>query len=273
MLHEIYPHSVSITYENVPPEKDSRVIGISGDKLIFAKVGGQLTGIPFSCVAGEHDAYFIARIDGMAWYYICVDSIADIGNCTAISASDVRSIGERVTAFAAALALEHYRWRQDTRFCPRCGCEMAHSEKERAMCCTACSKVVYPSVSPAVIVLITDGNRCFLARGKHYGAKFYSLIAGYVEAGESLEQAVCREVMEETGLRICNLRYVTSQPWPYSASIMVGFVAQLDGSDVPAINEEELEEAKWFSRDEIPIHPNEQSVAALLMDMFRRSLL
>ena len=117
------------------------------------------------------------------------------------------------------------------------------------MVCPECKNIEYPKISPAVIVAVTNGNRLLLSRYARGGYRNYALIAGFAEVGETLEDTVRREVMEEVGLKVKNIRYYKSQPWSFSDSLLVGFFAELDGDDTITLEEEELAEAVWFERD------------------------
>ena len=131
--------------------------------------------------------------------------------------------------------------------------------------CTNCGKEVWPQLATAVITLIHKGDEVLLVRGKNYRSKFYGLVAGFVETGETLEQAVHREVMEETGINITNLRYFGSQPWPYPSGIMIGYHADYVSGDIH-IQKEELTQGGWFTRENLPTIPEPLSIARMLID-------
>ena len=131
---------------------------------------------------------------------------------------------------------------------------------------------VYPHISPAVIVAVTDGKRLLMARSKTSSYKRYGLIAGFVEFGESFEDTVKRELQEEVGICVKNLRYYKSQPWAFSGAEMVGFLAELDGDDTLTVDENELTEAKWFSRDDIPASESNISIAQELIETVRSQI-
>jgi NAD+ diphosphatase len=162
-------------------------------------------------------------------------------------------------------------WRNRHRFCGRCGARNRALQAGHVMACTApgCDSQVFPRLDPAVIVLVTDGERALLGRQASWPAGRYSTIAGFVEPGESLEDAVRREVLEETGVRVGALRYHSSQPWPFPASLMLGFIAQA-ASHAIHLGDDELEDARWFSRGEIaagtPKLPPPQSVSYRLIE-------
>lgn len=149
--------------------------------------------------------------------------------------------------FAQARALQH--WRRRHRFCGVCGGEVALSRGGWQGTCNQCAVEHYPRTDPAVIVAVSDGERLLLGRQRAWPARRYSLIAGFVEPGESLEQTVAREVMEETGVRVRSCRYLASQPWPFPGALMLGFIADADASE-PRVGDE-LEEARWFTVDDI----------------------
>lgn len=161
-------------------------------------------------------------------------------------------------------------WDQAHRFCGRCSHPMEDNSEERAKQCPGCGLVNYPRLSPAVIVAIIKGDQILLARNKRFRAPFYSVLAGFVEPGETLEQCVQREIHEEVGLSVKNIRYFGSQPWPFPNSLMVGFVADYaDG--IIAVDSSEIMEAAWFSAQSLPALPFRISIAWQLIDWFAKT--
>ena len=156
-------------------------------------------------------------------------------------------------------------WDHNTRFCGVCGGPMKlHTDISKR--CEHCGKEVWPQLATAVIVLIHRGpDEVLLARGRSFKRDFFGLIAGFVETGETLEEAVRREVREETGISIRNIRYFDSQPWPYPCGLMVGFNADYDSGDIH-VQREELKKAAWFHRDHLPNLPEKLSIARRLID-------
>lgn len=160
-------------------------------------------------------------------------------------------------------------WDQNTHFCGVCGGPMKfHTEISKR--CENCGKEVWPQLATAIIVLINRGDEVLLARGRSFKRDFYGLIAGFVETGETLEEAVQREVMEEAGIRIKNIRYYGSQPWPYPCGLMVGFYAEYESGELH-IQREELKKAGWFHRDHLPTLPEKLSIARKLIDNWLES--
>ena len=141
-------------------------------------------------------------------------------------------------------------WHLHNRFCGKCGAVTASRSAGHELHCTRCGNILYPRVNPAIIVLVTHADRCLLGRQSDWPEKRYSTIAGFVEAGESPEATVRREVQEETNIRVASMHYTASQPWPYPASLMLGFRAQAENTDIRC-NDAELTDARWFSRADI----------------------
>ncbi len=168
--------------------------------------------------------------------------------------TDIRAMEPMHQAFAAITAVQLWRWRQSRQFCGRCGAKTQDSKNERALVCPVCGQTEYPKISPAVIVAITNGNKLLMSRYRvnHSTYRGYALIAGFVEIGETFEETVRREVMEEVGLKVKNIRYFKSQPWAFTDTEMIGFFAELDGDDKIRLQEDELSEAGWYTREEIP---------------------
>ena len=168
--------------------------------------------------------------------------------------TDIRAMEPMHQAFAAITAVQLWRWRQSRQFCGRCGAKTQDSRTERALVCPVCGQTEYPKISPAVIVAITNGNKLLMSRYRvnHSTYRGYALIAGFVEIGETFEETVRREVMEEVGLKVKNIRYFKSQPWAFTDTEMIGFFAELDGDDKIRLQEDELSEAGWYTREEIP---------------------
>ena len=171
------------------------------------------------------------------------------------------------TFWMAARALHLLHWDSRSRFCGVCGSANREKEDEIAKVCTSCGEVVYPRISPAVIVAVVKDGKILLANANRFNAKLYSVIAGFVEPGESLEQCVHREVMEEMGIRVKNVRYFDSQPWPFPDSLMAGFTAEYESGTL-TVDKRENDHADWFAPDSLPLIPAKVSIARRLIDWF-----
>lgn len=169
----------------------------------------------------------------------------------------------------AGRAVQLVEWARTSGFCGRCGTPTAMAEGERAMRCPACGLFAYPRLAPAVIVLIRRGDEALLAQGRGFRGRMYSTIAGFVEPGEELEEAVRREVREEVGVTLGAVRYVASQPWPFPHSLMIGFAADWESGEI-AIDGNEILDAQWWRFDDLPPVPPRLSIARRLIDEWVR---
>ncbi len=178
--------------------------------------------------------------------------------------------GPRERTFAAYTAAHLFRWYRDNRFCGTCGAPTVPADDERAVCCTACGRRIYPRIQPAVIVAVTNGDEIVLTRYAGRTITYHALVAGFVEIGETAEQTVAREVMEEVGLRVKNLRYYKSQPWATADDLLVGFFCDVDGDPTIRLDEHELKEAVWVRREDVDSQPDDFSLTNEMMQVFRR---
>lgn len=174
------------------------------------------------------------------------------------------SLGE-AGFMAAGIATQVVEWATTHRFCGRCATPTERVAGERCMRCPDCGLMAYPRIAPAVIVLVRRGPEALLARGARFPLPFFSTLAGFVEIGETLEQTVAREIREEVGIEVGEVRYFGSQPWPFPHSLMVGFTATWAGGELRP-DEQEILEARWFSADALPPVPPRLSIARRLID-------
>lgn len=168
---------------------------------------------------------------------------------------------------AASAERELREWRETNRFCGKCGTPMVPHAKpeERAFVCPACGYTAYPKLSPAVITLVTRGDEILLQRNSHYRSAHWSLVAGFVEPGETLEEAARREIREEASIEVCDLRYVQSQTWPFPSNIMIGFRAEYASGELKPDGDEVIESG-WFRRESLPEIPRQGSIARMMID-------
>jgi NAD+ diphosphatase len=170
---------------------------------------------------------------------------------------------------AAGAARQMVEWFRTHRYCSRCATPTTFAEGHRAMLCPSCKQLHFPRVAPAVIVLVQRGREALLGRSPHFTPGVFSTLAGFVESGESLEECVHREIAEEVGVRVTDLRYFGSQPHPFPHSLMVGFVADWLEGDI-RIDASEIEDARWFDVDNLPELPHPMSIARALIEDFAR---
>jgi len=183
-----------------------------------------------------------------------------------IGLRDAFSVLDGGLAALSGRAFQLLEWERNHHYCSRCASPMAQRPCERSRVCPECRFTSYPPVSPAIMVLITDGaRRVLLARKPSWAAGRFSAIAGFVEPGETLEDAVARETREEVGVEVRNIRYFGSQPWPFPHSLMVAFTAEYAGGEVRP-DGTEIEEARWFDADQLPALPGSISISRRLID-------
>jgi NAD+ diphosphatase len=175
------------------------------------------------------------------------------------------AIGGDAVFHAAGTAFQMMDWRRNSRYCPRCAAQMEPAEEGRAFGCPKCAYISYPILSPAIIVAVVRDGKLLLAHGTRFPPGRYSVLAGFVEPGESLEEAVEREIFEEVGIRVKDIAYFGSQPWPFPHSLMLGFTARwAEGEIVPDGNE--IEDAGWFTPENMPEIPPSISISRKLID-------
>jgi len=211
------------------------------------------------------EAHYLGRIDERDCFAIESGAVQP---GAPFSIEGLRTLHERldeVVFGVAGRAVQIVHFASVHRFCGRCGTATTRDVSVRCMRCPRCELTVYPPVSPAVIVLVRRGTEALLARSSRFTTGFYSTLAGFVEPGESLEETLRREVREEVGLEITNLRYFGSQPWPFPHSLMVGFVADHASGDI-VVDGDEIEDARWFRADALPPIPPRLSIARKPID-------
>jgi len=213
----------------------------------------------------EWSIHFLGVLDGVACWGVDVPSGCDPADGAAV---DLRMFYGRTTEIEwsiAGRAVQLVEWARTHRFCGRCGTPTVPADGERAMRCPACGLPSYPRLAPAIITLVTRGDEVLLGRGVQFPVPMYSCLAGFVEPGETLEQAVAREVYEEVGVRVHRIRYWGSQPWPFPHSLMLGFRAEWESGDI-VIDPTEIVDANWYRRDDLPMIPPGISIARRLID-------
>ncbi len=176
-------------------------------------------------------------------------------------------LGDEDLFFLVSKAKQLLHWDRSTQFCGCCGHQTQYSTKERAKVCSVCNSLIFPQIAPVMLALIWRDDELLLARSPHFMPGIYSILAGFVEPGETLEQTVMREVKEEVGLTIKNLAYFSSQPWPFQSNLMLGFIAEYDRGEIQ-IDETEIEDAQWFSIKKLPQLPKPISLSRQMIDKY-----
>ena len=278
MIQDIYPSKLDNSFKDIKPEDEDFVLVFSGEgKVYVGDDEGKMRFLTFAdCKVNEDDAPFSAV------YLFSVDDkryflLNNYGNGTRKSGFEyytIREIRDRfsgeddVNIYVAFTAYHLWKWYSDNKFCGKCGSALNHSEKERAMVCPDCGNVIYPRINPAVIVGVIRGD-CLLLTKYRRGYSHNALVAGFTEIGETLEETVAREVMEETGVKVKNIRYYKSQPWGMAQDMLTGFYCEADGDGEIHMDENELKYAEWVKREDIELQPNNLSLTNEMMKMFK----
>lgn len=273
MLQDIMPHVYHNEMSWKQPEAEDAVLHYQKKGLLYLRRtddGVALPAVGSLQVQGKHLTYLFS-IDQKAYYLLEQEvPLAEQDGFSYVPAVQLRELEPGPAMFAAAVGESLYRWYQSQRFCGACGTPMEKSKTERAMVCPACGNTVYPKICPAVICAVYSGDRLLLTRYRGRAFQKYALIAGFHEIGETIEDTVRREVMEEVGVRVKNLRFYKSQPWVYTDSLLMGFFAELDGPDTITLQESELSEAAWFARSELPREHSHISLTGEMIERFRQ---
>lgn len=216
----------------------------------------------------EHFQYVFRMQD--ANYFLWMGDAGDPGDIT-YQYEEIRQLSQLETkdvCFAACTAEHLFVWYRNNRFCGYCQTPTVHDTRERMLRCPECGNMIFPRISPAVIIGVTNGDRLLLSKYARRAFTRYALIAGYTEIGETIEETVQREVMEEVGLHVKNIRYYKSQPWGRDGAVLMGFYCDLDGSDEIHLDENELALAEWHERHALPAHDDGISLTREMIRMF-----
>lgn len=291
MIQEIAPKRFWNTYETREPQADSKVVCMcAGDYCIIHEAQGDR--FPYyeellredAVIAQTKDPhklqYLFAVFDGAQRidYFLWVsDTRTEFFSLPVYSWEPAYYINHKMIprheAFAGMTAHHLYVWYRDNRFCGRCGTELVHDDVQRMMKCPKCKNMVFPKIAPAVLAAVQHNGKMLLTKYAH-GDGNYALVAGFVEIGETAEECVAREVMEETGLRVKNVRYYDSQPWGFAGNLMLAYTAELDGEDdVIRRDASELAVAEWVAPEDIPESFDYNSLTREMIRRFREGRL
>lgn len=275
MIQEIYPRKFKNQFQVKAPKPDSCFFYFLNDSLLlgfqdsFTLPTFELLGD--LCSKGMEHSDFLFSIDSMDFFLIDETSIS-LHETECLKFYETRRLRELQpmwASFAAASASQLHRFYTLNRFCGFCKTGMVKSKKERALVCPSCGNTIYPKIAPAIIVAVIHEGKLLLTKytGREY--TWYALVAGYTEFGETLEETVKREVMEEVGLKVKNIRYYKNQPWAFTDSLLVGFWAELSGSPQIHLDETELSTAVFVSPEEISDEYTNVSLTHEMILMFK----
>lgn len=273
MLHDIEDYIYNCAYCDREPRNDSDfLLAFDGDQLLlqlkpnlaFPKISDVTAlGITKDCFQ------YLFSISNHAFYLATAPVIQMSDHLHYESVQSLRERTPRWLAFAGVTAYHLSYWYDHNRYCGVCATPLSHCSDERALFCPHCGNIKYPDIAVAIIVGIVNGEEILLTRYCSGVYRRYALIAGFVEIGESLYDTVRREVFEEVGLKVKNIRYYDNQPWGFSQSLLVGFFAELDGTRKITLEPKELAEAVWVRREDLNIGPSEISLTRKMMTAYK----
>ena len=276
MIQDIYPHIYHNEYKDFQPENTDFILVFHRNTVMIRFKEEHLRYPTFSEMQSfSCDYQYLFSIDNYK-YFLALPKSCHLEEPSIMidgyhyeNVRIFRSAASRHTAFAGITAHHLFGWYQSNQFCGRCGQKMLPDHKERMLFCPDCRNMVYPRISPAVIVGIINGDQILMSKYAGRSYTNYALIAGFTEIGECAEQTVAREVMEEVGLKVKNIRYYKSQPWAFSGSLLMGFFCDLDGSDQIKLDTSARAEAGWYSRDEITLEDDHISLTREMIMHFK----
>lgn len=273
MLHDIAPKQYHVEFARKEPGDDAVCFVFNGPEILEKMVDDHLIPPTYGelkekvqksmyLFAIDQTAYYLADLremdvpDGYEWWAV--------RNAPEHRAQDLH--------FAEYTAYQLYVWYRDNQFCGRCGTRTEADGTLRMLRCPHCGNMIFPRITPAIMAAVTHEDKILVTRYQGRTYKGYTLIAGFVEIGETAEETVRREVMEEVGLRISQVKYYKSQPWGIDGDLMLGYFAKLDGSEEIDLNRQELAQAAWLRRDELDDQTirYQYSLASDLVEAFRR---
>lgn len=261
MLHDRFTEIYYPEYKPRPPCAEDYVLMFQDRDVLLENKNGGLRMPRYELmathVADIDDKLIYLFAVGDHAFYLLKSNLPPKTKCLRFEpAKNFRTFEPANLAFAGATGGHLYSWYRTHVFCGACGKRFIHSKSERALSCAGCGHVVYPQIAPVVIVGITNGDKILATKYAEGSYKKYALVGGFVEIGEDFEDAVRREVMEEVGLKVKNIRYYKSQPWAFTGGLLAGFFADVDGDSAITMDCCELAEARWAQRNEIPTNPD-----------------
>ncbi len=273
MFQDIAPHKLDNQFNPRKVTDSDYVVVYDEDKALFSEKEKGIAMPKFGEISHE-----LSSVDDELIYLFSVDETAfylsikklEIEGYEYRGSREFQRIEQPWLAFAGATAYHLAKWYESCLYCGKCSAPMERKENERAVYCPVCGYSEYPRIAPVVIVGITDGDKLLLTKYSSAEYKKHALVAGFIEIGETVEEGIKREVLEEVGIKVKNIRYYRSQPWAFSQSVLMGFFADLDGSSKVSLDDEELSEAEWFSREDIPMEDSTMSLTWDMIEHFKQ---
>lgn len=255
------------------PTSSSIVFHFKDGKMLVREAADEDMGLPgYGDFGDDVPLIYLFSISEEPFFLIDTFEVEIPSGFTYQAIRSVRNAGKgpQYQMFAAFTAWHLYGWYNTNRFCGHCGGKTDLATEERAVHCADCGNTIYPRINPAVIVAVRNEERILLTKyHRMRDLPYYALVAGFCEIGETLEETVAREVMEETGLRVKNITYYKSQPWGIASDLLAGFFCDVDGDSHIRMDESELCRAEWVAREDVPLQPDDFALTNEMMKVFR----
>ncbi len=267
MIQDIFPSKLNTEYHPYERTENDALISFNKEGKVLIKSGEKAVFPDRPDISKENTVYLFSVDEER--FFLSLDDTEINGED--LSYYDLRSLrrtfgGKEV--FVVFTAFHLWKWYKDNVFCGKCGEKLTFKQNERALFCPKCHNTVYPRINPAVIVGVLKDDSILITRYKT-GYAYNALVAGFTEIGETLEETVAREVMEETGVKVKNIRYYKSQPWGIAQDILVGFFCEADGDGIIHMDENELKFAEWVNRESLELQPDNLSLTNEMMMLFK----
>lgn len=277
MIQDIFPYRFQIAFQRISPAPENYFFSFREQKiLLLSRRNGEYCLPTFrdlqQTLSNIADLIvYLFSIDDNPLYLVKSQDVLDLsGGRLEYAPIHILTLAKPEWLYFAAVTASHLgQWYTKNTYCGRCGDVMEHVPEQRAMRCNNCGNIVYPQIAPVVMVAVVNSDKLLLTKYADRLLPQWVLIAGFVEIGETIEDAAKREVYEETGIRIKNLKYFGSQPWGFSGSVIMGFIAELDGSDTIHLDHRELADAAWHSRFQLPRELTDISITYEMMETLR----
>ena len=268
MIQDIAPDKLDNSFAPRAPRPEDNILCFDGEGKIPVRIRDGKISFTTGNEIPADGAVYLFSVNDTGFFLAPPHTQALLPGFEYRTVRELRDAGRGSGLFAAFTAFHLWRWYADNRRCGRCGGVNGFHPSERALRCTDCGHVVYPRINPAVIVGVTKGD-CLLITRYRTGYAHNALVAGFTEIGETLEQTVQREVMEETGVRVKNIRYYKSQPWGIAQDLLAGFFCEAEEPAVIRMDPDELKYAEWVRRENIVLQPNDLSLTNDMMKAFK----
>lgn len=277
MIQDIEPHHLFNEFTPKVPADEDLVFVFSGPKLL-ADIQEDSCHFPhireLQTADLNENLIWLFRLDETSCFLLELSQETAEAFCQENSGFSMHSLKEfrgclpKDEVFAAMTAFHLYDWYRNNRFCGRCGHPTVPDTKQRMLFCPECKNMIFPKIAPAIIVGVIDGDRLLLTKYAGPGHKSYALVAGFTEIGETAEQTVMREVMEETGLKVKNIHYYKTQPWGIASDLLIGYFAELDGDASITLDQNELAMGEWVSQKDLDLPDDDFSMTSQMIAQF-----